>query len=168
LPIYRFLCDLQTQGYRSSVGFNWGNFANNYPFLPRVTYKNIILFEATWNLKKKDIESFLKIKDDADLKIRVNHWRNKLRLPKLATLADGDNELLIDFTNIFSFRVFLDSIKKQESFKIKEFLHHSVNNPIKDEYGKAYTNQIVLAFYKNTAQDIPVNEKKSEVGLSLN
>ncbi|RPH33134.1 MAG: hypothetical protein EHM93_06275 [Bacteroidales bacterium] len=170
LPVYRFLCDLQMQGHRGGVGFHWGNLANDYQFLPRVTYKNLILFEATWNLKKKDIEPFLKIKDDVELSTKVDLWRNGLRLPNLVTLADGDNELLIDFTNIFSIKVLFDSIKKRESFKMKEFLHSPDNSPIKDENGKSYANQIVLAFHKNILKDIPVleKEKKKEVDLSLN
>ncbi len=170
LPVYRFLCDLQLQSHRSGVGFNWGNIANEYLFLPRVTYKNLILFEATWNLKKKDIEALLKIKDDVELRIKVDNWRNELRIPNFVTLTDGDNELLIDFTNSFSIKVLFDSIKKRESFKFKEFLPHPVNNPVKDEFGKAYANQIVLAFYKNDLEDTPVHKKgtNKDVDLFLN
>ncbi len=170
LPVYRFLCDLQMQGHRGGVGFHWGNLANDYQFLPRVTYKNLILFEATWNLKKKDVEPFLKIKDDVELRTKLDLWRNGLRLPNLVTLADGDNELLIDFTNLLCIKVLFDSIKKRESFKIKEFLHHPDNSPIKDENGKSYANQIVLAFHKNNLNGKPLLEtvKKKEVDLSLN
>lgn len=169
LPVYRFLCDLQMQDYRSGVGFYWGTFTNEYPFLPRVTYKNLILFEATWNLKKKDIESFLKTKDDDELKIKVDFWRNELRLPNLVTLTDGDNELLIDLTNMFSLRVLLDTIKKRESFTLKEFLHHPKKNPIKDEDGKVYANQLVFAFHKNVQTENNLQEKeKNEVEVLLN
>ncbi|MGE0078157.1 MAG: lantibiotic dehydratase family protein [Bacteroidales bacterium] len=160
LPVYRFLCDLQSQGFRGGVRFHWGNFAKEYSFLPRVTYKNLILFEATWNVNKKDIESFFNLKNDNELYVEVNTWRNKLRLPDWVTLVDGDNELLIDLTSVFSIRVLLDTIKRRTSFKLKEYLHHPEKNSIKDENGKSYANQLVLAFYKNDLQD--KQEQKSD------
>ena len=58
-PIYRFLCELQYQNLRGQIGFSWGSLTHLFKFLPRVTYKNIILSRAVWNLKKTDFEEII-------------------------------------------------------------------------------------------------------------
>ncbi|XLS29908.1 lantibiotic dehydratase family protein [Flavobacteriaceae bacterium M23B6Z8] len=152
LPIYHFLCDIQTQNIRSGVGFNTGPFAGEYEFLPRFEFENLILSEATWNIGKKTIESLLKVMDDDDkLKSAIQEFRNTRKIPQYVMLSDGDNELLVNFGNLTSTRMLLDTVKKRESFKITEFLFNeksAVRNG--DDY---YTNQIVLSFY---------NQKKLE------
>jgi hypothetical protein len=49
LPVYQFLCNMQTQGLKPGVGFNWGTLSGQYPFLPRACYKNLIFSLAKWN-----------------------------------------------------------------------------------------------------------------------
>src|SRR3546814_760635 len=40
--LYRFLCDLQHQSHSLSIGWDWDKY-NKYDFLPRVTYKHVVL-----------------------------------------------------------------------------------------------------------------------------
>ncbi|NAS29376.1 hypothetical protein GTQ40_00185 [Flavobacteriaceae bacterium R38] len=146
LPIYHFLADMQTQGIRSGIGFNTGPFANEYEFIPRIEYKNLILQEANWNIKKKDIEPLLNVfKDDDKLKSELKSFLDKRRIPSHVMLTDGDNELLINFNNLTSARMLLDTVKKRPSFKITEFLFDK-DSVVKSK-GNFYTNQVVLSFY---------------------
>jgi hypothetical protein len=50
LPVYQFLCDVQYQNKRAILQQNWGSLESEFRFLPRLTYENIILSRASWQL----------------------------------------------------------------------------------------------------------------------
>ncbi len=158
LPVYQFLCDMQLQGKRESISFNWGAFANEYSFLPRVTFKNLIFSLATWNIKIKDIEHLLKIKQDKELLKGVDNWCVENRIPQWVTLADGDNELAIDMKSVLSIKTLLDLVKNRGAFKLQEFLHNHSFGPVKDTKGNVFANQLIISFYKQVKLETSVNE----------
>lgn len=53
LPIYHFLSEMQSQNKRPGIGFQLGPFVDEYNFIPRIEYNDLILSEAFWNVKKK-------------------------------------------------------------------------------------------------------------------
>jgi hypothetical protein len=160
LPIYQFLADLQTQGLRSAVGFNWGSFANEYPFLPRVKYRNLIFSPATWNIRKEDIQSLLKIKDDKELLEAMKKWRQKLKMPAHVLLADNDNKLFINLDNILCIKTLFSVTKNRGNFQLMESLYEFGPNldqgVVKNSSG-VFTNEFVFCFY-NSAKNQPDNQ----------
>lgn len=148
LPVYQFLCDLQTQDIRGGVAFNWGALANEYSFLPRVKYKNIILSEASWNLKKNDIVKMVNASSESEIIKETNAWKEKFNLPDYVLLIDGDNELLLHLNNLLCIKAFVSLVKKRSNFKLKEFLYDGNNMLVKRD-NDVFTNQIVFSFYKS-------------------
>ncbi len=148
LPVYHFLCDLQHQSGRGSIGFSWGDLENEFSFLPRVAYKNLIFSFAKWNIKKNDIQHLIKLTDDNELADQIYIWCEKLKLPSEVLLVDGDNELYIDFNNLFMVKQFLQLVKNRDFFQLSEFLFEDKNTTVSSPEGN-FTNQIVLAFYKS-------------------
>lgn len=146
LPVYHFLADMQTQGLRGGVGFSWGPLANEFDFLPRVVYKNLIFHPATWNVKKDDINDFVKIKDDDQLLEAVSKWREKNHIPAYVLLADSDNKLFINLENAMCVRTLFSVTKDRGGFQLVEFSHSPERSVVKDD-DSVYTNEFVFSYY---------------------
>lgn len=159
LPVYEFLCNLQYQNCKVGLGFNWGALANEFKFLPRVLYHNVILFQATWQLAKNDFLDIINISDDFLLK-GVSKWRAKWKIPQRILLIEGDNELFIDLKCHLSVKVFIKEIKQKSSIVLKEFDFIEKNNFVNDTEGYNYTNQLICVFNKkNNESSRQVNPK---------
>jgi len=149
MPVYHFLCDLQTQGLRGGVGFSWGSLAGEFDFLPRATYKNTILSLATWKVKTENF-NFGKLSSHTEIKEKIQQWRQERNIPQLALLTEGDNELLVDFENVLSVKMLFSAVKKRPEFELKEFLFDMENSVVKDEEGNPLTNEFIITFYKKS------------------
>lgn len=172
LPVYQFLCDLQLQDKQSGIGFNWGALENYQKFLPRVVYKNTILFTAQWAFLQADINKLVDKEGDA-LLAEAAAFRQQWKLPALTVLTDGDNELLVNLEDVLMLRVWLDAVKKRPGFILKEFLGTDGEAVVKDVKGNSYTNQFIAALVKTApsyGQDMrPSNTaaKEDAVGVFL-
>ncbi|MGB8194413.1 MAG: lantibiotic dehydratase, partial [Chitinophagaceae bacterium] len=149
LPVYQFLCDLQLQNKRRGLQFNWGSLQQQYVFLPRVMYGNTILHLATWQFTKKDFHHITE-PTPAEQNELVNSFRHQWKLPQHVVLADGDNELLIDFDNELMVQLWLEIISKREQFTLKEFFYAD-SHCVTDEQQRSYANQLAAVLVKNTA-----------------
>lgn len=149
LPAYKFLCDLQQQSVRGGFYWDWGVCANK-PYLPRVMYHNLVISRASWDVKQKDIDALGKDRDK--LVAEFTKFREARNMPALVTIADSDNELLIDCTQPESMDVMLEFIKKRQSVKLKEFLFGENESMVKDAQGNAYANEVLIPLQYKTAE----------------
>lgn len=146
LPVYRFLCDMQHQGKRTTFGVSWGELSDHLDYKPRVRYGNSILSLASWRIIQGEIIAFFQ-SPDAELVNNVAIWRMKRNIPLRALLAEGDNELFIDFHNICSIRAFLSAVKNRSVFQLLEFIFAQDELVVKGTDGE-YLNECIVAFYK--------------------
>ena len=142
LPIYHFLCDMQFQQGRKGLGLDLGPFMDEYDFIPRIEFQNLILFEATWNIKVDDISYMYKIDNKPDLLNSVLLFQEKKNMPDFVMLVDGDNRLAINLKNFTSVKMLLETIKKRERITLKEFLYGCTNTQIN------CANEVIVSFYK--------------------
>ena len=144
LPVYQFLCDLQTQDMRSILSFYWGSLELLYTSLPRVMYKNTILSLAKWGFSDQDIKPLIKneniVMDD------ILHFKELHKLPQYVVLTEGDNELLVNLEDKQSVTVWLNTIKKKKAFGLKEFIRPV--NGITDKQQHVYSNQFIATIFK--------------------
>ncbi|HKX85181.1 MAG TPA: lantibiotic dehydratase [Flavobacterium sp.] len=141
LPIYHFLCDLQNQ---NSMGFafHWGALENDFSYLPRLTYKDAVLGRATWNITKNDIDAIL-ANDEKDAVRVVREYQKQRDIPNVVYIAQGDNEVLINFENELSCTVFYFMLKGERFLQLKEFFFGE------DTITNKYCNEIVISAHRN-------------------
>jgi len=111
LGIYRFLGALQDQGLIGGFGWNWGPM-ENAAFLPRVRTGRLVLRRARWKLSAVEIHAICTGTATARF-AAVQRLRTERRMPRRVLLADGDNELLVDFDNVLSVEAWLDILEKR-------------------------------------------------------
>lgn len=141
LPVYHFLCDLYSQNIRSGLYFNWGDLKHIYNFLPRVEYKNIILSKASWKITDEEIKKFLLLISDKDqLFAELKKWRKLKQVPQWIQWVKSDNKLTVNLENYDLVKMFIDSVKNEESIIIEEFLYNE-NDDFKREF--------IFPMYKN-------------------
>jgi thiopeptide-type bacteriocin biosynthesis protein len=95
LAVYRFLGALQYQGVASNLAWSWGALSNA-PFLPRVTYANLVLVRAVWNVSFDDLADLRKAKTDEARDAAIGALRERHRLPRRVVVSVGDNDLPVD------------------------------------------------------------------------
>lgn len=156
LPVYQFLCALQTQNLRGGIGFNWGSLENEFSFLPRVKYENIIFSFAKWRIQKDEFEKIiklkpkekkLKIKDDDELIEAIKTWREENKIPKWVALEDGDNKLTLNLENLLSIKTLISLVKNRQNFVLSEYILNEQNAFIKGGVDY-YANEFIFAFKK--------------------
>lgn len=148
MPIYHFLCDMQTQGLRGGFYFGWGELFNRFSYLPRVEYKGHILLLQTWNLSTDDIKGFDKL-DDKALIIKMEELREKKHLPAEVVVSDGDNELYVNLTDVLNIRTMISLVKKRGRFKLIEFMYEKDLGIVKNPQGESFTNEFIFTFHKS-------------------
>ena len=157
MPVYQFLCDLQNQGKRGGIGFHWGSLEDEFSFLPRVTYKNLVLSLARWIINVSDFKALMETKEETERMRKINQWREEKKIPRYVVQPDHDNTLFVDFENWDCIQSLYSAIKKRPTFNLEEFLFDSNNALIHNKKGDSFTNEFVFAFYKNAQS---VNDPK--------
>ncbi|WP_299119106.1 lantibiotic dehydratase family protein [uncultured Tenacibaculum sp.] len=147
LPIYQFLCDLQTQGKRNRIGFCWNPIFSKSIFLPRVEFQNVIFSKARWNIKTEVLKNMVKEKD---MMFLIEKWKKDLRLPDYVQLIYGDNKLLIYLKNKTSIIMLYETVKKAKFFSVEEFLF--TDSGVVKKGDKSYCNEFVVLFYNKVKQ----------------
>lgn len=149
LPVYRFLCDMQSIDKRNVLTFEWNSMiSSSLIFFPRVIYKNIILSTSKWKITSDKIKKISTIKDDLILVEKFDEFIAQYNIPELVYLVEGDNKLLINTSNLSIIKMLLSLIKGKSFFILEEFLF-SENTICKDSEGKGFVNEFVFSFYKN-------------------
>ncbi|MNV03964.1 hypothetical protein D3C71_942470 [compost metagenome] len=152
LPIYRFLGDLQQQK-RKYIYWDW-EFLKDEPFLPRVTYKNMIVSPAYWNVRLEEMRPFQQLKGNALFEAFMT-FRKQRAIPDRVSLSDGDNLLFLNLLTPEGVELLISESKRTEDHKLvlKENLFNEDNLLVSDSKG-AYVSEVLIPFVKTTEQPL--------------
>lgn len=115
-PIYRFLCDLQSQDVQSGLSFNWGGIKQLIDRTPRIIYNNVVLSRASWRIKIQQI-----FKGNKPDRIAFMDEIRRMGLPRFLLYSEGDNTLFIDMESRLSVESFLSNLKTPHDIELEEF-----------------------------------------------
>lgn len=139
MTVYRFLCDLQFQSECPDLSWDWGEMSKQ-PFLPRVSYKHIILSRAKWNISRSTAHPLF---NSADSKSRIMLLKKKFGLPDVVSLIEGDNELVVDLRSPVGAEIVLKQLESRD-IVFSEYLFGEYDSPVRDIIGKQYNNEIII------------------------
>lgn len=143
---YRFLCAVQDQ--LTSVGprWLWGGLASQ-PYLPRVTYKRLILSRARWLLLQTEFQHLTSL-NLPELCQAILRWRHARGIPRYVNLLDGDAELLFDLANPLCIDAFLSVVSRNLQLELLELY------PEPDEFwrlgGGHRVHEVVVPFVRSS------------------
>lgn len=151
LPVYHFLCDLQSQYFqRPYLGFSWQVFAEQLAFLPRVEYKETVLCPARWRLSESDLMPLRNSKlTDAQKRSLFAEIKKQHMLPDEFLLTESDNELLIDCRDDLSVDAFIDAVKNRSEAILEEYLFDPRTALIRDTEGNSFHNECIAVMYND-------------------
>ncbi|UYN87593.1 MAG: lantibiotic dehydratase [Cyclobacteriaceae bacterium] len=145
VPHYHFLCDLQFQGIKGGLSWNWG-VLNEFPFLPRVRYGKTILSKARWILNLSNLSTKKDIKDSEIVELVTTHFTEN-GIPVNVTITQGDNQLPINIRNATCLKILVQDLKKYKSLILQECLFNDNNLVVTGPEG-AFTNEIIIPWCK--------------------
>lgn len=115
--LYRFLRELSFENQISWQPFDWGSLVGS-PFLPRVTYKNVVLSPALWNIYDYNLSN-----------LDRNNWNDdfrklagELNIPDKVYLEYADNRILLNLNKAYSLEILRKDLVKNKSIKLREFI----------------------------------------------
>ncbi len=163
LGMYRFLCSLQYQGV-SGAGWDWGP-VGQAKYLPRVRYGKLVFSRAQWVLDKTDLEPIAeatrgekKLKTaeqirDARAKVvdAVRGVQARHGLPRYCVVADGDNELPVDFDNELSVDSFARLVRNRGVVTLHE-LYPGPDELVAEGPDGRFTHQLVVSLTRPPAE----------------
>jgi lantibiotic biosynthesis protein len=142
VPLLSFLADYRHQLASRPLTWLWGNILNRMPYLPRVTYKNIILSRAQWTVSFKDFQS-------ASPDTLIKHLKAR-GLPDKFCIALDDNLLPLDVTSIGDCELFIEELKRYSRLRIVEDLEHEyrIKDFVATDGDNKFRNEVIL-FWEN-------------------
>ncbi|MBB2147750.1 lantibiotic dehydratase [Pedobacter gandavensis] len=133
LSVYRFLCDLQHQGIQSQVLFDVQQLLPGLDYYPRIQYENLVLSAAKWRVKGARLKGGCTV-----------GALDEIGVPRYFSVGSGDQTLCFDKANPIDLTFFKYYLNQYDDFVITEVI--GVDSQVfKDEYGKFYFTQILLA-----------------------
>lgn len=130
LPVYRFLCDIQTDS--AEINWHW-SLLDDRPVLPRVQFNSLVLSRKTWNL-------------GAAWVTKLDEFVKTYCVPRYIQLVDRDNEMLLDLHLPIAKSILADELKKKGKVELKEFLSKPEQCVVDDRNGNRYANELIIPF----------------------
>jgi lantibiotic biosynthesis protein len=157
---YRFLASLQHQDVRS-LFFQLGPLSS-LPYVPRIRFGRVVLREASWTLRKSELDPVTSATGAARLRA-LHRLRAAARLPRWVCVEDADNVLPIDLDNVLAVESFAQLVKQRGALTLSELWPAPSELVVEGPDGR-YANEIVVPYVRVPASDARPAAGAPEVG----
>lgn len=130
-------------------------------YLPRISYKEFILFPASFSLKNINL-SMSKEQIMSALKSEIKKIQKDKQFSELISVGPLDQRLLLNVNNYIHLEILYELLRKDTNLKIYENLFNCSRLPIVDKLGEKYVAELVFNI-SNTN-----NEKSKKLILPKN
>lgn len=163
--VCRFLLDIAWDGCPTPECFVWGSL-HHAPFLPRLTYKKIVLSLARWRLQPTDIVP----QGEGDTALRwfvgLQHWRHQWHVPRYVYLTHLDQRLLLDLEHPLlaqELATALQTCRQPDAcLLLQEMLPDSAHLWLQDEQNAPFVAELVVPLLLNAPiGTLPATAEKS-------
>jgi thiopeptide-type bacteriocin biosynthesis protein len=146
LAVFRFLCDMQYHQVKSDLNFNLPYFFPDLHFYPRVTFKNLIVSPAMWQIPL-EITSAAKSGELKNAKARLVNWLSGQGINDLFKAGHGDQMLCFDPGSDGDLEAFLLYCRQNilKEIYISEALI-SDDDGVSDNRGKKYVAEFLASY----------------------
>lgn len=152
LPVYQFLCQIQNHYFDlNRFHIDLGFLFRGALFIPRISYKNVILSRALWVIKKKDVKGC--INDQGELEMdRFREFCIKRKIPRYFIYFVNDLFLFVDRENRITLTAFIAEFNSRTELIVREFpeVYSLQEGKIK------YANELIVSFYRNSPSKLQV------------
>jgi thiopeptide-type bacteriocin biosynthesis protein len=148
---YRFLASLQGQDLRPMF-FHLGPLGQ-LPYVPRIRIGRVVLREASWTLRKAELEPVTGQAGAARIQA-LARLRSAARLPRWVCVEDADNVLPVDLDNVLAVDSFAQLVKNRSGVTLTELWPAPSELVVHGTDGR-YANEIVVPFVR-----IPASERR--------
>ena len=146
LPVFRFLCDLQHEGFNPNLNFSMAGFFPGLPAYPRVVYKGLILEAASWHLNAKNLSGMKHLKQPSQF-AAFNSYARQIGLPDEICYEVHDHLLHLKLSNSMDVSLLLNTIPASGMIIFREY-DNKLEALVKDKQGNSYTHEFI-AFITN-------------------
>jgi len=160
LGVYRFLAALQ-QGV--GIQWDWGPL-DAMPFLPRVVSGRVVLERARWRVAGTEIKPIAEAGGAARFRL-AQQFRTERRMPRYVVLADGDQELLLDFDNALALDAVIDLIRNRHELLLTE-LYPGPDELCSNGPEGRFVHELIVPFTRRApTESVAVEQVKTPIRL---
>jgi lantibiotic biosynthesis protein len=157
---YRFLASLQSQDVRP-MSFHIGPLGS-LPRVPRIRYGRVVLREASWTLRKAELEPVTGATGVARMQA-LHRLRAAAGLPRWVCVEDSDNVLPVDLDNVLAVDSFAQLVKQRGAVTLTELWPASEELAVRGPDGR-YANEIVVPFVRVPASELRASAARPRAG----
>lgn len=156
LPAYKLLCDLQETSHPSYMNlvFDIKPFLAFCDFIPRIQYKNAILFPATWYVSSNEFKKYFQHSEE-DTHKEIKKIFAEKKIPTKCQIIDKGTDIYINIDNPIFFKVFKKIVLSTTQLTIKEFLLGEKFSSISNNSSGNYITECIIPFRNSQCQPIP-------------